>query len=271
MRTFVTNAAVVTLVASAAACFFACSSTSTGSSSGVTFVDAATDTGASSEDGAVADDAGGTKSDASVDAASVSCTQQLLTLLKPIDSVSTGDVSVVSDAGGVKTYYFDASAGGTSNAAKNPRLYVKLSTGAKVDVTDVSAAKSSDWDLSLKRAVLFTNSGHGGPGQGGAGKVQKAFADVTLADAKAAKVDFEEFVDSDCEPYLDQIGSVETSFRGWYDYQTQGNQVTPTAGTWIVKGAKGEYYKVQIVSFYGSPDGGEGDTGGRFVLKVAAL
>jgi hypothetical protein len=185
--------------------------------------------------------------------------------------VSTGDAQVVSDVGGVKTLYIDASAGGSSSAAKNPRVYIKLSTGAKVSVTDVAAAKSTDWDLSLKRSVLFTNSGHGGPGQGGAGKVQKAFADVTLADAKGAKVDFEEFVDADCEPYLDQIGAVETSFRGWYDYQSQGNVLTPNAGTWIVKGAKGELYKVQIVSFYGSPDGGEGDTGGRFVLKVAAL
>jgi hypothetical protein len=47
--------------------------------------------------------------------------------------------------------------------------------------------------------------------------------------------------------------------------------LTPHAGTWIVKGATGKLYKVQILSYYATPDGGVGQAGGRYTLKVGAL
>src|SRR5438067_2405700 len=116
-------------------------------------------------DGRTAADSGGGQS----------CTAAKDKLLVPIDTVSTGEVLVLSDMAGVKRLYVDAAAGGIGPDASNPRLYLDLTTGARVAVTDRSAATSTAWDLSLKRPVLFTNSGDGGPGQGGAVYLDKAF------------------------------------------------------------------------------------------------
>lgn len=200
-----------------------------------------------------------------------SCTAAKETLLKPIDAISNGEVKIVSEAGGVKTLFIDATAGGIQGAETNPRIYVNLETGTRVDVTDVSAASSPDWDLALERPIIFTNSGDGGSGQGGAALVAKAFESVSASDAgDLAPESFFEAGD-DCTAKLDATSAVRTSFDGWYDYEPAKMHLTPHAGTWIVRGGTGTLYKVAITSFYANPDGTEGKTSGRYTLKVAAL
>ena len=200
------------------------------------------------------------------------CTAAAEQLLQPIDSVSTGEVTELGTDGDITTVFVDASAGGTAGASSNPRLYVSLASRSRVDVTDKTAGTSAAWDLALKRAVLFTNGGHGGSGQGEAAFLPgKEIAEVTAADATSATFRQEVFFDAECNPQTDEAGAVRTSFDGWYDYELATHAVTPKLGTWLVKGATGQLFKVQIMTYTGLPDGGIGMSGGRYVLKVGAL
>lgn len=228
---------------------------------------------ASSDAAPVLDAASPTDAPGPTDAANdvASCTAAKAALLKPIDAVSTGEVAILSDTGGVKTLFVDASAGGSAQAASNPRVYVDLTTGKRVDVTDLTAATSTAWDLALKRPILFTNGGDGGPGLGGAVLVAKSFDEVVAADANGKSFAGESFFESGCTPKLDSSGAVLTSFAGWYDYDQQTNALSPHAGTWIVKGASGKPFKLAITTYYATADGGVGQAGGKFVLKVGAL
>ncbi|MBX3219056.1 MAG: hypothetical protein KF795_00975 [Labilithrix sp.] len=217
-------------------------------------------------DGDVTRDDGG-----SDDAGGASCTAAAEQLLQPIDAVSTGEVTVLSEADGVKTLFVDASAGGTQGASANPRLYVSLENARRVDVTDRTAATSMAWDLAIKRPIFFTNSGDGGAGEGGAILIAKDFDAVTSADASGQTFAPESFLEDDCTAKVDATGAVRTSFDGWYRYDQATNILTPEVGTWLVKGATGKLYKLRILSYYATPDGGVGQSGGRYTLKVGAL
>lgn len=245
---FVFASSVVALVV-------ACSSSSSsggGASSG-TPADAGSDTGSSG--------GGGTQ-----------CTQAYKDFLLPIASVSTGAVSVVSDSGGVKTIYVDASAGGINKAPKSPRVYVNLGTASRVDVNDIDAQQDTSWDLALKRDVIFTNSGDAGIGKGGAAEVSKAFTSVTAADADGATIAPESFFDADCNRKQDPTGAVLTTFSDWYDYDQTTHIPSPKANlTFIVAGGDGTKYKVAITSYDALPDGGTGTNYGAYLLQVSPL
>lgn len=255
------NKSLVSLlfVVPAIASFAACSSSTTTAGSG-----SQTDAGAGADSAATTDAPTGT---------GTQCTAARDQLLLPIDKVSTGQVSIVSDTGGVKTIYVDASAGGQGSAAKNPRVYVNLATGTRVDVTDKTAPQSTEWDLSLKRTVVFTNSGDAGIGTGGAAQVSKAFASVAAGDADGAKIAAESFFDDSCTAKLDPIGAPATTFSDWYDYDQASNVPTPKPVTYVVKGASGKRFKVGIKAYDALPDGGSRNNAstGFFLLQVSEL
>jgi hypothetical protein len=204
-------------------------------------------------------------------ASGTSCSKARDDLLLPIDRVSTGEVTVVSDSNGVKTLYVDASAGGLGGASlKNPRVYIDLEAGKKVDVTDKSAVTSTAWDLALKRSIIFTNGGDAGAGQGGAVQVAKAFGSVTAADETGLQK--EKFFDQDCNPQLDPTGAPRTTFADWYDYDQVTNIPTPKPNvSYVVVSGTGKKYKVGIEAYDGAPDGGKGKATGVYVLRVSAL
>jgi len=120
---------------------------------------------------------------AEADAPSNMCSAAIASVLKPVNMVSTGVVSVVSQSGSTSILYIDATAGGFGNSDTFPRVYVNLETDTRVNITDVQAATSTAWDLAFKRPVIFTNGGNGGPGMGGTLVLSKAFDQVTAADA----------------------------------------------------------------------------------------
>lgn len=192
-------------------------------------------------------------------------------LLKPVASVSTGVVSVVSNAGGVATLYVDASAGGFGNSDTSPRVYINLGSLMRVDITDKDAPTSKAWDLAIKRPVLFTNDGDGGVGKGGTLVVAKAFDQVTSADAMGTFAT-EAFVDANCNPKMDAAGDVQTTFTNWYNYNQATNALAPKPNTtYVVRGATGTLYKVGIKSYYGLPNGSTGTVGAYYLLEVGAL
>lgn len=200
------------------------------------------------------------------------CSKARDDLLLPIDKVSTGAVTVVSDTGGVKTLYVDATGGGFNTSSKSPRVYVALADGTKVSVTDKTAPMSTDWDLALRRSVIWTNSGDAGVGQGGALVVEKSFASVTAADATDSAIAAESFFDADCKAKTDPTGAPATTFSDWYEYDQATNMITgPRAVTYIVRGGTGKKYKVGIKAYDGAPDGGKGTASGAFIIQVAAL
>lgn len=221
-----------------------------------------------SSGGAAAGDAG---ADAAEGGNTTGCTSARKQLLTPVDKTSTGEVSIVSDTNGAKLIYVDASAGGQQKAPTNPRVYLDLAAGTAVAVTDVSATTSTAWDLAVKRAVIYTNGGDAGPGQGSAVLINKSFASVTAADADAATPAKEAFFDADCNPSLDPTGAVMTTFSDWYDYDQVTNIPAPKDVTYVVTGGVGTRYKVAITSYSAQPDGGAGQSTGFFLFKVAPL
>jgi hypothetical protein len=223
-----------------------------------------TSSGAPATDGGAEEDAG--------QSGGTQCTAARDQLLVPVAKVGAGEVKVVSETGGVTTIYVDASAGGFDQARKNPRIYITLA-GARVDVTDKDAPASTEWDLALKRQVIFTNSGDAGVGKGGGVMVSKDFDAVTAADADAATIVPESFFDEECNAKKDEIEDPMTSFTGWYDYDQSTMKASAKKGvSFIVKSAAGARYKVGIVSYTGKPDGTTtAPATGFFLLKVAKL
>ncbi len=225
-------------------------------------------------DGPVGDggDDGGA-ADAVVDAApetsGTQCTSARQTAVGPIDSVSTGTVSVISDTGGVKTLFVDATAGDISTAPSHPWIYLNLKTATRVDVNDDQAFTSSAWDLAFKRDIIHTNSGDAGPGKGGAVMVTTAFD--ALSSAGSASPEREVWFDASCNLYTDAVGGIKTTFSGWYDYDATTNHLTPHPGAWVVRAADGSLYKLAIVNYYGTPSGGTSSAGANYIVEYAAL
>lgn len=225
--------------------------------------------------GVLAPDAGDADA-ATTDAPSggTQCSSARDQLLLPIDKVSTGVVSVVSDTGGKKTIYVDASGGGLGTAAKSPRVYVDLGTGTRVALTDKSAPASKDWDLALKRSLIFTNGGDAGAGVGGAVAIEKVFASVSAAEVSAAKPLSEKFFDKDCNAQLDRTNAPLTTFTDWYDYDQVTNIPTPKPGfTYVVVGGQGKRFKVGIKAYDALPDGGSRNnmSTGFYLLEVTEV
>lgn len=209
--------------------------------------------------------------DAGTDAPINMCSAAIGMILKPIDSVSTGAVSILATSGAVRTVYVDASAGGFGSSDTHPRTYLDLATATQVAITDKQAPASTAWDLAIKRPVLFTNDGDGGPGAGGTRVVSKAFDQVTAADA-TGKFATESFVDTNCNAKTDAAGDILTTFSNWYDYDQATNVLTPHPNTtYVVRGGTGKLYKIGILTYYGEPDGGTGTVGGYYILQVGAL
>jgi hypothetical protein len=181
-------------------------------------------------------------------------------------------VKVIATVGTTRKLYVDASAGGAMAAAQNPWIYLDLKTGAKVAVTDPGSFTSKDWDLALKRPLLRTNGGDGGPGAGGAVLLDgKLFDAVTAADAASATIAAEVWFDAACNLNKDPTGAIATTFSGWYDYDQATNKLAPHPGTFIVRGGDGALYKLAIRAYYANPDGTTGMAGGRYEIEVGPL
>lgn len=247
-----------------------------GSAAGTGGSDSAGSGGSSTDNGGAAGTsaagAGGSGTAGSAGKPANTCGSSADQVLNPIDSVATGAVAVLEEKTGYKIIYVDASAGGSMAQDKNPRVYVDLAACTAIAVSDEGAKTSSDWDLAIKRPILFTNSGDGGPGEGGLVFLEgKNIEDVTAADATDKTFAAESFFDADCEPKLDQTNALATSFDGWYEYDGATSTLTPTVGTYLLKGGKGAVFKVQILSYYSTASGEIGTAGGRYKLAVGPL
>lgn len=191
--------------------------------------------------------------------------------LGAIETVSTGVVKLLSDIDGVKTLYVDATAGGQNGVTTHPWVFISLASASQVQVSDVTSLQSLAWDIALKRALVYANGGQGGPGVGAAAFLDQDFASVSRADVANADFTSEKFFDDACQPIVDITGAAFTSFSSWYNYDEATHVLSPVAGTFLVRGATGNYFKLRFESYYATPSGGMGSAGGAYLLEIGAL
>jgi hypothetical protein len=104
-----------------------------------------------------------------------------------------------------------------------------------------SDSASTNWDIGLKGTTIITNGGVSGLGQGGAYVVNGIFGEMKILDASAP------FAADSNESLAIPTGSG----NGWYNYNSQNNQISPIAGKVIfVRTADGNFAKMEILSYY---------------------
>jgi hypothetical protein len=194
------------------------------------------------------------------DLGSNDCDFEWQNAISPHQKVSTGAVSTSDIAGGVKETLVDASAGGVSEAIKNPFVYISLKDGSKVSIDDFAARKDSTWDLAIRRTTIRVNGGDSGPGKGAvAVLVNKTLDQVTaVPDAKAFLTD--DFLDENCVIQYNDAQYIKTAFGGqsgrWYDFDTTNMKVKVRPDAYVIKTAAGDHVKLVIKSYYNAK--GEG-------------
>ncbi len=103
-----------------------------------------------------------------------------------------------------------------------------------------SDSATTKWDIGFRGTTIMLNGGTSGPGQAG----------VIVKDGLFD--DFKEITETsfvqDAKP---AFGIPTGSGKGWYNYNTTNNIITPIPGkVFLVKTADGKYAKFEVVSYY---------------------
>lgn len=173
----------------------------------------------------------------------------LPTSYRPIPSVSTGAVMLTTTAD-VTTGTIDATAGGLSGAPDNPYVYVDLIANARVDVTDLNARDSLDWDIALKRSSLRINGGDSGGGRRSLAIVPGA-ASVTTVTAPSSGYMEDDFTSDDCMLATIPGGEPMSAFGEWYDYDVETHAVMPKSDVYVLQRPDKSRTALRIVAYYG--------------------
>lgn len=197
------------------------------------------------------------------------CSAALRQAVSLVDQVATTSVAVLDTNGDERVVYVDATA--PEGVDQSPWIYVSLASGTKVELTDLEALESRDWDLGLKRASIRTNGGDSGPGQGGAIRVALPWERVDASTLGDQEVPPEDWFDDDCNLQEEAVTGVVTRFSGWDEYDSVSHVLTPADAVYLTRGADGTLYKVAILDYYSNPDGSTGRTAARYRLRVAPL
>ncbi len=171
---------------------------------------------------------------------------------RDIDLVSPGAVTVTPLPADPSTFnaQVDATAGGSTMFGKNSFVYLDLINGKKVDLTDVQAVASGDWDIAFKRWQIKLNGGTSGPGKVGAERLAgKTLAEVTTAPAGSYPSDG--YFDDMCGVLLDDIGGLKTLLSDWYDYESGTMRLAPRKEVIVLTRRDGKgHIKLQLTSYY---------------------
>ena len=199
------------------------------------------------------------------DLASARC--ELPPELKLIPMASTGAVTIgqLPASPEVRTAEVDATAGGSMASSKNPFVYLDLIAGKKVELSDVQAQDSGDWDVALKRWQLKVNSGDSGPSGVTVALVDgKDLSEVTAAPTTRFEAD--RYFDDKCVVQLDPIGGLLTQLSDWYDYESGTSRITPKKRVYVLKRRDGKgHIKLQITAYY------KGMTSANYTLQWSML
>lgn len=107
---------------------------------------------------------------------------------------------------------------------------------------------SVEWDLALQRFHYALNGGVSGSGLGELSIVEDALLfDVNLAPESGWSTDAP---DSTADENALPDYAFETAGDGWYDYEGTSHILTPKRRVYVVRGAEGELFAIQILSYY---------------------
>jgi hypothetical protein len=173
----------------------------------------------------------------------------LPTNYRAIANVSTGAVALTTTAD-ITTGSIDATAGGLSAAPDNPYVYVDLIANSRVDVSDVNARDSVDWDIALKRSSLRINGGDSGGGRRTLAVVPGALSVTTVA-APATGYGEDDFTSDDCMLATIPGGEPLSAFGEWYEYDVETHAVTPKEEVYVLQRPDKTRTALRIVSYYG--------------------
>lgn len=178
------------------------------------------------------------------------------------DKVSDGAVSTIED-GGDFVSTVDASAGGYSQAPNNPWVYVRFGDDGleKVEIDDVTALESVDWDLSLRRFILRLNGGSSGPSCVGAATLLEGDYDSISEVPEGLPFIQDDFYTSDCTLINDSSGlpgSPQVALGAWWDYP---GCVATTLAPHILETAEGRHLKLVVEAYYESGQEGCNESG----------
>jgi hypothetical protein len=168
------------------------------------------------------------------------------------DKISDGEVSNETDGDDFITYV-DATAGGYSAASSNPWVYFRFTdSGAeRVDIDDVTALQSMDWDMSMRRYLVRINGGTSGPSCVGAVPLLEAdYADVEALPDDSPWVE-DGFYTDDCTFVTDTSGlpnSPQVAMGQWWEYP---GCVATTMTPHVIRLASGRQLKIVIEAYYG--------------------
>ncbi len=187
--------------------------------------------------------------------------------VRAIDKVATGAVAFAIMPSASDTYnaQIDATAGDENTFGENPFVYVDLVLRKKVEISDVQAQKSTNWDIAFKRWQIKINGGDSGPGYTLLSRVDAAgLADVT--DAPSGPYHTDAYFDSQCGLISDWLGGLGTALSDWYDYDMKLHHLVPKKEVIVLTRRDGQgHIKLQLNDYY------KGDTSGYYSLTLGYL
>lgn len=220
---------------------------------GTLLIAACSDKSAVDDTSPAGDDTGSTVTDAvCTEPTSIPCTDAIISDMSlHDDAVSDGEVTTSEDSGDFVTYV-DASAGGYSNASKNPWVYIKFTaTGAeKVEIDDEAALESMDWDMSLRRYILRLNGGDSGPSCVGAVAFLEKSYDELSSVPDGLSYGYDDFYTDDCTLVEDTSGlpgSPAVVLGPWWTYP---GCVAASDVPFLIQLADGHIIKLRVETYY---------------------
>jgi len=224
---------------------------STGGGAGTTGGGAGVTGGGSGTTGGGAGVTGGGSGTARCDASAVICTDEQTQQLKLYDTVNSGAITEEGTTSGEFTSHIDARAGGLSPTMSF--TYASF-TGAglgKLDISDVAAFSSLDWDIAVRRYVVRINSGVGGPSCVEAARVPPGptFDTFTQVPNNLTWRTEEYFTPDTCEfvPDTSGIGAPGTALSSFWTYESC---VEMTGNLYVLHLRDGRYVKLQVLGYY---------------------
>lgn len=190
------------------------------------------------------------------------CTDQMILDLGLVDGVvSGGGVSNTADGAGWASSV-DATAGGIVEAPNNPWIYLRFTSEGleKVELDDLQALDSTDWDIAAKRFGVRLNGGVSGPSTVSAAAVEGSTYEELSALPDSAPLGSEAFYTEDCTLVDDGSGQGSPNYRmtPWWTYP---GCVATTSVPFVIELADGSQVKFIVDSYYQSGQDTCNDTG----------
>ncbi len=180
------------------------------------------------------------------------CTDQMILDLGLVDgAVSTGTATNEPDGDGFVSTV-DGTAGGVANAPTSPWLYLRFTAAGleRVDVDDLQALESTDWDIAVKRFGVRLNSGVSGPGDVTAAVVGDMSYEAITGLPDTTSLREESLYDDDCILRDDGMGQGAPGYllTPWWMY---GGCVQTTGIPFVLELADGSRLKFVVDAYYG--------------------